>query len=240
MHANGRLPEGLHAQNPTNIQYPVFNLYPSLMLIHPSELHQKQIAILLAEGFDPATLSHLMQALETAGAQVTFVAPEDTVRNWPESTGNDSLPVPVSVNHLNANRYDALILPATKTEADQLRRHPQAVQFAGHFLSDGKPVAALGYGCAVLLENGRIGNRQVSADSSLKTAVQEAGGQWSHESMVADRGMLTAGSGADLTEFTRRMIDHIREGVSVAGRGIAARGSLPGEGADVPSHGAPD
>ncbi len=113
----------------------------------------------------------------------------------------------------------------------------QAINFVKHFLQDGKLVAAMGHGSAVLLKTELVRGRKVAADPSLQSDFANAGGQWVDEPMVTDREPLTYRAPGDSADLIRQLILEIGQGVNMAGRGIAARESLTGEGAEVPNYG---
>jgi protease I len=202
-----------------------------------NEFKQKRIAVLAANGFEEATLTQPVKALEEAGAQVDLISLEKTIRSWKADQWGDEFTAAVLLNEVKANKYDALLLPGGIKGQEQLRTNTHAVNFVRHFLQDGKLVAAIGYGAGILIETGLIRGRKVTADPSLKNDLQNAGGQWAEEPIIADRGILTGSTSVDISDFIQKMIEELRQGVSIAGRGIAAQGSLPGEGAEVPNRG---
>ena len=51
---------------------------------------------------------------------------------------------------------------------------------------------------------------------SVKTDVQNAGGEWIDQEVVVDNGLVTSRSPKDLPAFNKKMIEEIREGVHEA------------------------
>ncbi len=201
------------------------------------EFNHKRIAVLATNGVEEITLMQPIQILKEAGAQVDIISPEEKFKTRRTNEWGDEISAVESVNRINPNNYDALLLPDGMESGEQLRKHMQSVNFVRHFLQDGKPVAAIGYGTGLLIETGLLRGRKVTAASSLRTDMEKAGGEWSEEAVIADRGILTCRSSDDLSAFMQQFIEQMKQGTNTASLGVAAQGTLPGEGAEIPNRG---
>src|SRR5437016_2271072 len=109
-----------------------------------NKLSGKNIAILVANGFEQVELTEPRQALEEAGAETFVVSPEPlTVQGWDSTDWGDKFEVQVPLAEATAADYDALLLPGGVMNPDQLRRNAQALAFVRGFFEAEKPVAAI-------------------------------------------------------------------------------------------------
>jgi protease I len=109
--------------------------------------------------------------------------------------------------------YDALLLPGGVANPDRLRMLPEAVYFVEQFIQSEKPVAAICHGPWLLVEAGAVKGRTVTSWPSLKTDIQNAGGNWVDRDVVVDRGLVTSRKPDDIPAFNRKMIEEFAEGV---------------------------
>ncbi|MFN2476991.1 MAG: DJ-1/PfpI family protein, partial [Chthoniobacterales bacterium] len=69
---------------------------------------------------------------------------------------------------------------------DTLRSTPEALEFAKHFLTEGKPVAAICHAAWVLIDAGVVRGRKLTSWPAIQTDVKNAGGNWVDEEVVVD------------------------------------------------------
>ncbi len=177
------------------------------------ELAGKNIAILVADGFEQSELAEPKSALEKAGATTEIVSPaKEKVRGWKDKDWGDSFPVDVALDVANVNSYDGLLLPGGVMNPDQLRMNTRAVEFVKSFFDAGKPVAAICHGPWTLVEAGVLRGRTVTSWPSLQTDIRNAGGNWVDREVVNDNGLVTSRKPADIPAFNRKMIEEFGEG----------------------------
>jgi protease I len=92
---------------------------------------------------------------------------------------------------------------------DKLRMNEEAVDFAAHFLKEGKPLAAICHGPQTLIETGLLKGRTMTSYPSLKTDLKNAGVHWVDKEVVVDQGLITSRSPADLPVFNKRMVEEL-------------------------------
>jgi len=171
------------------------------------DLKKIRVAILAADGFEESELLEPKKALEAAGAKTSIVSPEEgQVKGWSEKQWGKSLPVDMSLNSAKAEQFDALLLPGGVMNPDKLRMNADAVKFVKAFVDEGKPVAAICHGPWTLIEAGAVRGRKVTSWPSLKTDIRNAGGTWTDEEVVVDKGLVTSRKPADIPAFNREMI----------------------------------
>lgn len=176
-------------------------------------LKGKKVAILTESGFEEVELTSPKKALEDAGARVEIVSPQkEKVKAWAHDHWSIELPVDVNVEEADPNDYDALMIPGGVLNPDKMRVNDKCVEFAQHFLQEGKPVAAICHGPQLLIETGMLVGRNMTCYPSVKTDMINAGATWADREVIVDNGLVTSRSPKDLEAFNKKMIEEIKEG----------------------------
>ena len=180
----------------------------------PSTLSGKTVAILVADGFEQIEFTSPKTALEQAGARAVVVSLKSgKVEGWNHHEKGDKFTVDRIVSQVSADEFDALVLPGGVANPDQLRANPDAVKFVHDFFEQHKPVAAICHGPWTLIDAGVANGRRMTSYHSIKQDLLNAGADWVAEEEVADNGLVTSRSPADLGAFNRKMVEEIAEGV---------------------------
>ena len=176
-------------------------------------LEGKKVAILTENGFEEVELTSPKKALEDAGAEVDIISPQkDNVKAWAHDHWSIELPVDVNIGDADPNDYDALVIPGGVLNPDKMRLNEKCVEFAQHFLQEGKPVASICHGPQLLIETGMLEGRNMTSYPSIKTDLENAGALWSDREVIVDNGLVTSRSPEDLEAFNKKMIEEIKEG----------------------------
>jgi protease I len=180
-----------------------------------AELQGKKVAFLAADAYEESELKKPWQALEEAGAELTFVSLEEgeiTALNEEELKPGATHPVDTTVSEARADDYDALVLPGGVGNPDKLRADPDAVEFVRAFFEAGKPVGAICHGPWTLVEAGVVEGRTLTSYPSIQTDIKNAGGTWVDEEVHVDAGLVTSRKPDDLPAFIEKLIEEIGEG----------------------------
>ena len=181
-----------------------------------TSLDNKKVAILTDNGFEEVELTSPKKALEEAGAIVEIVSMQkDSVKAWNHDHWSIELPVTIHLDEASPEDYDALVIPGGVINPDEMRRHKEYVDFARHFLENGKPVAAICHGPQLLIETGLLDGREMTSFPSVQTDLKNAGASWYDKEVVVDNGLVTSRSPKDLEAFNSKMIEEIAEGKHV-------------------------
>jgi protease I len=181
--------------------------------IFMANLKGKKVAIITENGFEEIELTSPKKALEDAGAEVKIVSPQNSkVKAWAHDHWSIELPVDVHIENADPNDYDALMIPGGVLNPDKMRLNDKCVEFAQHFLQEGKPVAAICHGPQLLIETGMLEGRNMTSYPSIRTDIVNAGALWSDREVIVDNGLITSRSPEDLEAFNKKMIEEIKEG----------------------------
>lgn len=173
----------------------------------------KKVAILSTDGFEQSELFEPKKALEEAGAEVQVVSLKSgEIKGWDHTNWGKSIEVNSTLDDVNPEDFDALMLPGGVMNPDKLRKEEKVVEFVTAFMESGKPVAAICHGSQTLIETGMLRGRRMTSWPSLKTDLINAGAEWVDEAVVVDQGLVTSRKPEDIPQFNKKMIEEFAEG----------------------------
>ena len=165
-----------------------------------------KVAILATDGFEQSELLEPRRALDEAGARTEVVALQrGKIKGWNHKEWGETVAVDKTVDSVDANNYDALLLPGGVMNPDNLRMDAKAVAFVKAFFDAKKPVAAICHGPWTLIEAGAVKGRTLTSWPSLKTDIQNAGGSWVDQEAVVDGNLVTSRNPNDISAFNREI-----------------------------------
>ena len=171
------------------------------------ELQDKNIAILVTNGFEQVEMTKPRQAFIDAGANTYLISPAgEKVQGWNHYDKADYFQVDIPLDKVNPDHYDALLLPGGVANPDELRTNSRAVQLIRAFFNVDKPVAAICHGPWTLIEAEAVKGRKVTSWPSLKTDLENAGATWVDEQTVVDGNLLTSRNPDDIPAFIEAAI----------------------------------
>ncbi|MEZ0258449.1 MAG: type 1 glutamine amidotransferase domain-containing protein [Chthoniobacter sp.] len=178
-----------------------------------TQLKDKKVAILAADGFEQAELEEPMNALKDAGATVSIVSPKGgQIQGMKHADKGDKFDVDLELDDANADDFDAVLVPGGLMNPDELRSTPKAVSFVRSFAEAGKPIAAICHGPWVLIEAGLVKGRKLTSWPAIQSDIKNAGGNWVDEEVVVDNGLVTSRKPADIPAFNAKLIEEFCEG----------------------------
>ena len=184
-----------------------------------ADLNGKRVAFLATDMVEQVELTEPWKAVEQAGADIDLVSLEDgEIQGFNHYDRADKFPVDRTVEDASAEDYDALVLPGGVGNPDTLRTDENAVRFVREFFDAGKPVAAICHAPWVLVEADVARGRKLTSFWSIKTDVENAGGNWVDEEVVLDGNLVTSRSPKDIPAFNKTLLEQFAKTPVGAGR----------------------
>jgi protease I len=177
------------------------------------KLQGKKVAIIAADMVEQVELIEPRKALDAAGAETHLISLKPgEIQGFNHFDPADKLKVDKAIEEVQADDYDALLIPGGVGNPDQLRGDENIVSFVRDFFEAGKPVAAICHGPWVLVEADVVRGRKVTSWPTLQTDIRNAGGDWVDEQVVVDQGLVTSRKPDDIPAFNDKMIEEFAEG----------------------------
>ena len=178
-----------------------------------ADLSNARVLILATDGFEDAELFEPRQALLDAGAKVTLASiktdPIQGVKN--DSDPTRTITPDLTLDQVDTEEFDALLLPGGVGNPDKKRMEERAVAIVGEFMDDDKIVAAICHAPWLLAEADVVDGRRVTSWPSVRTDLENAGGDVVDEEVVIDENLITSRKPDDIPAFNRALIAALEE-----------------------------
>lgn len=176
-------------------------------------LQGKTIAFLVTDGFEQVELTTPWEQIKLAGAHTELIALETgKVQGYNHLDKGEAFEADKSIEDVSAEDYDGLVLPGGVANPDALRTNENVVEFVRAFFTEQKPVAAICHAPWTLVEADVLDGRTLTSWPSLRTDIQNAGGNWVDQEVVVDQGLVTSRKPDDLEAFCSKAIEEFTEG----------------------------
>jgi protease I len=177
------------------------------------KLQGKKVAIIAADMVEQVELIEPRKALDAAGAETHLISLKPgEIQGFNHFDPGDKIKVDKAIEEVQADEYDALMIPGGVGNPDQLRGDENVVSFVRDFFESGKPVAAICHAPWVLVEADVVRGRKVTSWPTLQTDIRNAGGNWVDKQVVVDQGLVTSRKPDDIPAFNDKMIEEFAEG----------------------------
>jgi protease I len=178
-----------------------------------NELNGKRVAFLATDGVEQVELTEPWRAIEEAGGRAELVSLEEgEIQGFEHLDKGRTFQVDRTVDAASASEYDGLVLPGGVANPDQLRMDENAVAFARSFFELRKPVGVICHGPWTLVEADLLRGRTITSYPSLRTDIENAGGEWVDEEVHVDNGLVSSRKPEDLPAFCAKVVEEIAEG----------------------------
>lgn len=176
-------------------------------------INDSRILIMATDGFELSELTGPLEQLRGHGAKVEVAAPHaGSIRGWSGKDWASSVDVDLTLDKVDVDDYDALVLPGGQINPDLLRTDDNALAILRAFLGKGKIVAAICHAPWLLIEADAVNGRDVTSYISIKTDMKNAGGRWVDRPVVVDQGIITSRNPKDIDAFVAKIVEEIEEG----------------------------
>jgi protease I len=174
------------------------------------QIPNSRVLIIATDGFEEWELFGPRQILQDRGAEVVLASLsldpiQATVHDEPGKTIKPDL----TVDDVNVDDFDALILPGGVRNPDQLRLHGNVIALVRLFAEQGKPIGAICHGPWLLVEADLLRGRTATSWPSIRTDLRNAGAIVVDEAAVNDGNIVTSRKPDDVEPFTNALIDLI-------------------------------
>ena len=173
-----------------------------------ADLSRARVLILATDGFEQSELFDPRQALLDAGATVTLASietkPIQGVKHDTEPA--DRITPDLTLDDVDTEDYDALVLPGGVGNPDKLRMQERAVEIVEEFMDDEKIVAAICHAPWLLVEADVVDGRRVTSWPSVRTDLENAGADVVDEEVVVDGKLITSRKPDDIPAFNKAIL----------------------------------
>ena len=173
-----------------------------------ADLNGRRVAFLATDMVEQVELTEPWKAVENAGGNPELVSLEEgEIQAFNHYDKADKFRVDRKVEDVSIDDYDALVIPGGVGNPDTMRSDENAVRFVREFCEAGKPLAAICHAPWMLVEADVARGRRLTSFSSIKTDVENAGGNWVDEEVVVDGNIVTSRNPDDLPAFNQELVE---------------------------------
>jgi len=177
-------------------------------------LDGRRVAFLATNGVEESELSQPWEAVTAAGGNPELVSVQSgEIASVSKGEKGQMFKVDRLVGDVSVRDYDALVIPGGVKNPDTLRMNPDAVEFVRSFMDADKPVGAICHGPWLLVEAGCVRGRTLTSYPSLRTDIQNAGGDWVDRTVISDQKLVTSRNPGDLPAFDSTLVDTIAHAI---------------------------
>ena len=163
-----------------------------------------RILMIATNGFEDSELMEPRRRLIEAGAKLTLASLDtDEIEG---DKGEARIKPDLAIDQVDADDYDALLLPGGTKNPDHLRTNDKVVATVREFAEAGKPVAAICHGPWLLVEADVVRGRRVTSWPSIRTDLRNAGAEVVDEEAVTDANIVTSRKPEDIPAFVQAFV----------------------------------
>jgi protease I len=171
------------------------------------KLDGMRVAILVADDFEQVELTEPMEALAEAGADVKIISPAaGQITGLKHDEKKDKFNVDLTLDQVNADEFDGVMLPGGALNADFLRVVPKAQEFVKKMNAAGKPMAIICHAPWLLVSAGLVKGRTLTSYHTIEDDIRNAGGNWEDREVIRDGNWVTSRQPGDIQAFNREML----------------------------------
>lgn len=168
----------------------------------------KRVLILATDGFEQSELLEPKKRLEAAGIETVVASPKSgSIKGWNHTDWGESVKVNASLDAVEADDFDALLLPGGQMNPDSLRLEDRAIELIEEFDDLDKPIAAICHGPWLLVEADIVDGRTVTGWPSIRTDLENAGADVVDQPVAIDGNLITSRKPEDIPLFAQALID---------------------------------
>lgn len=164
----------------------------------------KKIAILIEDLFDDLELTVPYYRMLEEGYSVDLIGKKaNTTYKGKKGLTYKS---DYSSSEVNANDYDALIIPGGFSP-DYMRRTKETIDFVRAIDAQNKPIAAICHAPWMLISSCDLKGKNLTGYFSIKDDIVNAGANYLDEAVVIDGNLITSRTPKDLPGFVKAILN---------------------------------
>ena len=172
-----------------------------------ADLQGFRVAILVMDGFEQAELEGPRQALQEAGAETIVASPTSgSVQGMNHEEKGDKVAVDRPISEVEAEDFDAVLLPGGVVNADKIRMDEDARRIVKGIEQQKKPIAVICHAPWLLVSSGLVKGRQLTSFFMLQDDIHNAGGKWQDKETIVDGNWVSSRKPDDIPAFNRAML----------------------------------
>ena len=164
----------------------------------------KNVAVLVASGFEELQMTEPQKALLALGATVKMIGPESLANGWHGTSWGHYFPVDAQISTTLSADFDMLLVPGGTRSLVKLAQTPHTKRIVSGFVDDQKPVALVGEGVEVLVIADRAEGVTVAGAAGSRAALEGAKAIWTKDGIYLAGNVLTT-TGEDMPAFIAEM-----------------------------------
>jgi protease I len=166
-------------------------------------LSDKTVLMFAADLFEDMELLYPFYRLAEEGVGVTIAGLDDQPVTGKK--GHGPVAVDTTVNDVNAEGFDALIIPGGFAP-DKLRRSDAVLELVRSFDTAVKPIAFICHAGWVPISAQIVKGRRATSVGAIRDDMVNAGVDWVDEATVIDGNLISARTPADLGPWMRALL----------------------------------
>lgn len=168
------------------------------------DLHNKKVAILATDLTEEDELVQPRQALEQAGAEIMVIAPHPgEIQLVQHDQKTQKVAVDQTLDQVDPEEFDAVVLPGGAMNADALRVEPEAQEFVRAIDEAGKPLGVICHAPWLLVSAGLAKGRKLTSYHTIADDLRNAGANWTDREVVVDGNLVTSRQPDDMPAFSQ-------------------------------------
>jgi len=181
------------------------------------QVSDARVLIVATDGFEEWELFGPREILQKRGAEVVLASlSTDPIQATVHDKPGKTIKPDLTIDGVNVDDFDALILPGGVRNPDQLRLHGNVIALVRLFAEQEKPVGAICHGPWLLVEADLLRDRTATGWPSIRTDLRNAGANVVDEAAVTDGNIVTSRNPDDVEAFTDALIDLIKNAPEVS------------------------
>jgi protease I len=177
-----------------------------------AELSDIRVVAIATHGVEESELVEPMRALREAGALLEVLSPDgQAIQGMRGLDKTNLIQVDGSVERLDGDEYDGLLLPGGAYNADKLRMDETVREFVRRTDMRDKPLAVICHAPWVPVSTGIVDDRTLTSFYTIQDDIRNAGGNWVDKEVVVDGNLVTSRKPDDIPAFNREFIRLLAE-----------------------------